>query len=453
MNPRSRPALVTRARFRRDAARDRHVLVVPEGVVALTDEGAEITALCDGRRTLSAVSKTVAEAHPEAPSEEVAADVEAFVDRLVTRGWMVLGEPLPEPPVALLAELTYRCPLRCAYCSNPTNWRDYGRELDTAGWQRVLREAAELGVLHVHFSGGEPLLRDDLEDLVRAARDAELYTNLITSAWRLGPERLDALRRAGLDHVQVSVQDSDAARADAVAGIALHDEKLAAARRVRDAGLALSLNVVLHRGNVERTGELIALAESVGAQRIELANTQWHGSAATHRAALMPSREALEAAKAVALRERDRLRGRLDVIWVVPDWWEGTPKPCTDGWGRSFVTVVPDGTVLPCAGAHGLPGMRFDNVAARSLADIWNHGEDFARFRGTAWMPAGCATCDRRDVDFGGCRCQAFALTGDPARTDPACAKSPDHGLIQALRREPPPPDGPLHRIDLRRTS
>ena len=362
---------------------------------------------------------------------------------------------MSDPPVALLAELTYRCPLRCAYCSNPTDWRDYGDELDTAVWSRVLREAAELGALHVHFSGGEPLLRDDLESLVRAARDAGLYTNLITSAWRVTRERLAALADAGLDHVQVSVQDSDAAHADALAGTAVHAHKLEAAREVKALGMALSVNAVLHQRNLARVGEIIALAESVGAERLELANTQWHGSALAHRDALMPDRETLARAQAVALAARARLRGTMDVIWVIPDWYEDAPRPCMDGWGRRFVTVIPTGVVLPCPGAHGLPGMVFDSVRDRPLGDIWREGEDFQRYRGTGWMSSTCAGCERRDVDFGGCRCQAFALTGDAARTDPSCPKSPDHRLVRDLRRERPAtakePGGPLYRIDIRR--
>ncbi|MDB4931129.1 MAG: hypothetical protein JWM10_3613 [Myxococcaceae bacterium] len=359
-----------------------------------------------------------------------------------------------DPPVALLAELTYRCPLRCAYCSNPADWRDYGDELDAAAWSRVLREAADLGALHVHFSGGEPLLRDDLESLVRAARDAGLYTNLITSAWRVTRERLAALADAGLDHVQVSVQDSDAPRADRLAGTTAHAHKLGAARQVKALGMALSINAVLHQRNLARVGEIIALAESVGAERLELANTQWHGSALAHRDALMPDRETLARAQSVALAARERLRGTMDVIWVIPDWYEDAPRPCMDGWGRRFVTVVPTGVALPCPGAHDLPGMVFDNVRERSLGDIWREGRDFQKFRGTDWMSPTCASCERREVDFGGCRCQAFALTGDAARTDPACPKSPDHALVRDLRRARPAAvadEGPLYRIDIRR--
>ncbi len=355
------------------------------------------------------------------------------------------------PPLALLAELTYRCPLRCAYCSNPTDWRRYGDELDTDAWVRVVHEAADLGVLHLHLSGGEPLLRDDVEPIARAGRDAGLYVNVITSAWGVDRARIDALAAAGVDHVQVSLQHTDGARGDAIAGVEAHAHKLAVARMVREAGMELSINVVLHRGNLACVGDVIALAHDLGAQRIELANTQYHGSAFPHREALLPSRAQLDEALATARTWKARLAGRLDVIYVVPDWFADAPKPCTGGWGRQFLTVIPDGTVLPCAGAHDLPGMVFDNVRAKPLATIWRRGQDFERFRGTAWMGDPCASCEHRERDWGGCRCQAFALTGDPAVTDPACAKSPHHARIVAERevaREAPPT---LYRLDTTR--
>ncbi len=357
----------------------------------------------------------------------------------------------PEPPLALLAELTYRCPLRCGYCSNPADWRRFAPELDTDAWRRVAREAGAMGVHHLHLSGGEPLLRDDLEAIVAEGRDAGLFVNLITSAWGTAPERWRRLADAGCDHVQVSFQDVDPARADAIAGTEAHAHKLDAARRVREAGMALSVNVVLHRANTARLRDFVALAESLGAERIELATAQYHGSAFAHRAELLPTRAMVERALAEAREERERVRGRLDVIYVLPDWFTDLPKPCTGGWGRRFLTVIPDGTALPCAGAHGLPGMALDNVKAKGLADIWARGADFARFRGTDWMREPCRSCERREVDFGGCRCQAFALTGDPAATDPACAKSPDHGLILRERDLPRAEPTVVYRADLTR--
>lgn len=357
------------------------------------------------------------------------------------------------PPLALVAELTYRCPLRCGYCSNPTSWRDHADALTAADWSRVLAEAAALGVLHVHLSGGEPLLRADLEAIVASARDAGLYVNLITSAWGLERARLERLVGAGVDHVQISVQDLDASTADVLAGVESHARKLVACEWVREAGAALSLNVVLHRANIDRTGGFIALAERVGAERIELANTQYHGSARVHREALMPTREQVARNAAVAADERARLRGRCEVIWVMPDWFADLPSPCNDGWGRRFITVTPDGVALPCAGAHVFPDLDRDSVLARPLREIWFEGRDFNRYRGAAWMREPCASCARRDDDFGGCRCQAFALTGDGANTDPACAKSPQHALISAARlsgRAEPAPV--VYRIDARRT-
>ena len=356
------------------------------------------------------------------------------------------------PPIALLAELTYRCPLRCGYCSNPTDWRSYAPELGSADWCRVLREAGALGVLHAHLSGGEPLLREDLEEIVAAAREAGLYVNLITSAWGLTRARLGALLDAGVDHVQVSFQDLDAAPADRLAGTAAHAQKLAACRMVKELGAALSLNVVLHRANIDRTEGFVALAEELGAERIELANAQHHGSARLHGDALRPTRGQVARNALIALAARERLRGRCDVIWVMPDWYADLPTPCNDGWGRRFVTVIPDGTALPCAGAHVLPGLARDNVRDRALADIWRDGADFARYRGDAWMREPCASCDRREVDFGGCRCQAFALTGDGASTDPTCHKSPHHGLVRGARLDDDAPDVPLvYRADLLR--
>jgi pyrroloquinoline quinone biosynthesis protein E len=372
-----------------------------------------------------------------------------LLDRLVARGFVTDPEARDvesanvesivrtsrdgEPPVALLAELTYRCPLRCGYCSNPIDFPSYRDELDEAGWKRVLDEAAAMGVYHVHFSGGEPLLRADLESLVAHARGAGLYTNLITSAYGWSEARIDRLVEAGIDHIQVSFQDSEAESADRIAGTTVHTQKLAAAKAIAGRGIALSVNVVLHRGNLARVGELIALAESLGAVRIELANTQYHGWALTNREALIPTREALVEASIVADRERARLRGTMDVIYVFPDYYTDVPKPCMDGWGRRFVTVIPDGTALPCPGAHALP-IAFENVKGRSLGSIWNESAGFAAFRGTGWMGEPCVSCERRDIDFGGCRCQAFALTGDARATDPACAKAPAHSMVANAR-------------------
>ncbi len=342
-----------------------------------------------------------------------------------------------EPPLALLAELTHRCPLRCPYCSNPLALDRAGRELDTASWQRVLGEAAALGVLQVHFSGGEPLARRDLATLVGHAARAGLYGNLITSGIGLDAARMAALAEAGLEHVQISLQDPDPAQGDRVAGLAgAQQQKHRAARLVRDAGLPLTINAVVHRQNLDRLPEMIDLALALGADRLEIAHVQYYGWALRNRAALLPSREQLERATALVDAARIRLKGVLAIDYVVPDYYAHRPKSCMGGWGRRFLNVSPSGNVLPCHAAETLTGLRFPNVAEASLAEIWHADPAFERFRGTAWMPEPCRSCERREIDWGGCRCQAFALTGDAARTDPACALSPDHALLALARGE-----------------
>jgi pyrroloquinoline quinone biosynthesis protein E len=337
-------------------------------------------------------------------------------------------------PFGLLAELTYGCPLHCPYCSNPLNLGDYTNELTTAEWQRVLGEARELGVLQLHLSGGEPLLRRDLAGLVRRASDLGLYTNLITSALGLTARRAGQLRDAGLDHVQISVQADEPALSDRLAGAPSFARKLAAARLVKDLGWPLTLNVVLHRSNIDRIGRILGLAEELGADRIELANTQYYGWAWRNRDGLLPGRTQLDRAEAVVRAARERLRGRMEIIYVLPDYYGRYPKPCMGGWGRRQLTVVPNGDVLPCPTAHALPLPRV-SVREHSLAWIWDHSALFQRFRGTGWMPDPCRSCDRRELDFGGCRCQAFQLTGDAARTDPVCHLAPDHAIVaEAVR-------------------
>jgi PqqA peptide cyclase len=332
-------------------------------------------------------------------------------------------------PFGLLAELTYRCPLHCPYCSNPLALDAYGDELGTAEWLRVLGEARELGVLQLHLSGGEPLLRRDLVELVRRAGELGLYTHLITSALGLTARRAEELRAAGLDHVQISVQADEAGLSDRLAGTPSFERKLAAARLVKELGWPLTLNVVLHRRNLDRITGILGLAEELGADRLELAHTQYYGWALRNRSGLLPSRAQVARAEAVARAARERLAGRMEVIYVLPDYYGRYPKPCMGGWGRRQLTVVPNGDVLPCPTAHTLPLPRA-SVREHSLAWIWARSPLFQSFRGTAWMSEPCRSCPRRDVDFGGCRCQAFQLTGDAARTDPVCHLSPDHGLV-----------------------
>ena len=342
-----------------------------------------------------------------------------------------------EPPLGLLAELTHRCPLRCPYCSNPLTLTRPGEEMDTAAWARVFREAAALGVLQVHLSGGEPTARRDLPELVRAASEAGLYTNLITAGVLLDAAKVAALAAAGLDHVQLSVQDAEPTSADHIGGMAGgHAKKLEAARLIREAGLPLTLNAVVHRRNLDRLPELIALALELGAGRLEVAHVQYYGWAFANRSALLPTRAQLDAATATVEAARAAHKGRLVIDYVIPDYHAKRPKACMGGWGRRVLAITPAGRALPCHAAESLPGLDFPSVRDTPLAEIWYQSEAFNRFRGTAWMPEPCRSCDRRDSDFGGCRCQAFALTGDAAATDPACELSPHHALLDLAVQE-----------------
>ncbi|MEV4095115.1 pyrroloquinoline quinone biosynthesis protein PqqE [Streptosporangium saharense] len=337
----------------------------------------------------------------------------------------------PAPPWAMLAELTHGCPLHCPYCSNPVGLIPRSRELETADWVRVFEEAAALGVIHAHLSGGEPLLRPDLREITEAAARNGVYTQLVTSGVGLDADRLAELVGAGLHSVQLSVQDSTAAASDLIAGTRSFAAKERAAALVREAGLPLGLNVVLHRRNLDSVEGIVELAATWGAERVELANTQFYGWALRNRRALLPTREQLARAKESVERLRERVEG-VELIWVVPDYFDGVPKPCMGGWGAISLTVGPDGSVLPCPAAYDLP-LEFPNVRDHSLEWIWRRSTAFEAYRGTEWMNGPCAGCPRREVDFGGCRCQAFALTGDASRTDPACGLSPDHHLITEL--------------------
>jgi pyrroloquinoline quinone biosynthesis protein E len=339
-----------------------------------------------------------------------------------------------DKPFGLLAELTYSCPLACAYCSNPLALGDYADELTTAEWQRVFAEARELGVLQLHLSGGEPLLRRDIVDLVRTATELGLYTNLVTSAIGLSRRRAQQLRAAGLDHVQVSVQADEPALSDRIAGSPSFARKIEAARLVKELGWPLTLNVVLHRQNIHRVADVLRLAEELMADRLELANTQYYGWAWRNRAALLPSRTQLEDAEEVVRAARERLAGRMEVLYILPDYYSRYPKPCMGGWGKRQLTVAPNGDALPCPAAQSLP-LPGANVRKDSLAWIWTDSPLFRRFRGTDWMPDPCRSCDQRETDFGGCRCQAFQLTGDAARTDPVCHLSPDRALVDEAVR------------------
>jgi pyrroloquinoline quinone biosynthesis protein E len=300
----------------------------------------------------------------------------------------------------------------------------------------VFAQAEELGALQINLTGGEPLLRGDLELLVGEAKRLELYVNLITSGLPLARERLVDLARAGLDSVQVSLQDAQRASSERIAGTASFRQKLAVARWVKELGLPLTLNVVLHRENLDRIGEIVTLAEELAADRLELANTQYLGWALVNREALLPTKEQLARARELASAAKERLKGRMEVLFVLPDYYSDRPKACMNGWGQRYVVVAPDGRALPCHLAHTIPNLYFDSVRERTLADIWANSPAFQAFRGEAWMSETCRSCERRKIDFGGCRCQAFHLTGDASATDPACALSPDHGLVLAARNK-----------------
>ncbi len=347
---------------------------------------------------------------------------------------MSLPPPLPpDPPLALLAELTHRCPLQCPYCSNPQELLAAGRELATEDWSRVIDEAAALGVLQIHFSGGEPMVRRDLEKLVARARAAGLYSNLITSGVA-GADRLSNLAHDGLDHVQLSFQDAEAEPAERIGNLpGAQEKKRAFAEAVRAAGLPLTVNAVVHRQNLDRLEATIDLALSLAAGRLEIAHVQYYGWALKNRAALMPTRAQVRAASDIVDAARRRLSGRLVIDYVNPDYLARRPKACMGGWGRQFLNIAPDGEVLPCHAAATIPGIAFDNVRDRPLAEIWRSSAAFNRFRGTGWMPEPCRSCERREVDWGGCRCQALAVAGRAEATDPACELSPDHETIARL--------------------
>src|SRR5437763_12241135 len=339
-------------------------------------------------------------------------------------------------PYALLAEITYRCPLHCPYCSNPTQARG-DQELTTNEWTRVIREAADLGVLQIGFSGGEPLARRDLPDLTRAARDANLYSNLITSRIGLDDDRLCALRDAGLDSIQLSFQSDNTNLADEIAGTRAHQHKLDVAAKIRAAGIPLSLNFVIHRRNIDRLPQMINIAESLHAERVELANVQFYGWAFLNRAALLPTREQVVRAREIATAAKARLAGKIDIFYVLPDYYENRPKPCLSGWGQRYLTVNPIGEVLPCPTASSaIPDLRFENVRARDLDWIWRESESFNRFLGTELMPEPCHSCPQREIYFVGCRCQAALLTGNAANTDPVCTLSPNRAIVDAVLGE-----------------
>ncbi|HET6179878.1 MAG TPA: pyrroloquinoline quinone biosynthesis protein PqqE [Candidatus Sulfotelmatobacter sp.] len=335
-------------------------------------------------------------------------------------------------PLALIAEVTHRCPLHCVYCSNPLELAGVQAELSTEEWTRVFQQSGQLGMLHAHFTGGEPLARPDLTELIAAARAAGLYTNLITSGIGLNDTRLQALVSAGLDHIQISFQDSREEAANWIAGAKAHAHKIELSRAIRRHKVAFTVNLVVHRQNLDHLEEMIAFIEQLNPERVEIAHTQYYGWALANRAALMPTHAQLEKAVAIVADAEKRFAGRIRIDSVVPDYYAKYPKACMGGWGRRLMLINPAGKVLPCHAAEVLPGMSFENVREKTLEWIWQESSSFRGFRGEDWMPEPCRSCERRTEDFGGCRCQAFLLAGDASVTDPACSLAPSHSIVEA---------------------
>ena len=339
-------------------------------------------------------------------------------------------------PLALIAEVTHRCPLHCVYCSNPLELAGTKTELSTEEWTSVFQQSGTLGMLHAHFTGGEPLARPDLTKLISAARAGGLYTNLITSGIGLDESRLQALVSAGLDHIQISFQDSREEAANWIAGAKAHAHKIELSRAIRKYKIAFTVNLVVHRQNLDRLEDMIAFIERLSPERVEIAHTQYYGWALANRAALLPTRAQLEKAVAIVAAAEKRLAGRIRIDSVVPDYYAKYPKACMGGWGRRLMLINPAGKVLPCHAAEVLPGLSFENVREKTLAWIWQESSSFRRFRGEDWMPEPCRSCDRRAEDFGGCRCQAFLLAADAMATDPACSLAPSHAIVESAVRE-----------------
>jgi PqqA peptide cyclase len=336
-------------------------------------------------------------------------------------------------PLALIAELTHRCPLHCVYCSNPLAMQNAASELSTTEWTRVFEQAGRAGSLHVHLTGGEPLARSDLVELTARARSAGLYVNLITSGIGLSEKRLTALTEAGLEHFQLSFQGVREELADEIAGARSHSHKLALARLIRQFKLAFTMNVVVHRQNLDQLSAILAMAEELAPDRLEIANVQYYGWALRNRDALMPTRQQIEQSQATVRAAQERLAGRMRIDYVAADYYGRYPKACMGGWGRRLMLIDPAGQALPCHAAGVIPGLTFENVREHSLEWIWQQSPAFQAFRGEAWMPEPCRSCDRRSEDFGGCRCQAWLLTGDARATDPVCSLSSEHSLVEKV--------------------
>ena len=341
------------------------------------------------------------------------------------------NNPKLTPPRWLLAELTYSCPLQCPYCSNPLDYAKHSSELSTDDWKRVLTQARKMGAVQLGFSGGEPLTRQDLPELVKHARELGYYSNLITSGYGLDEDKIIQLKTAGLDHIQVSIQASTQELNDHLAGTKSYHHKKEVARWVKKQGYPMVLCVVIHRENIHQMQQILEMAEELEADYLELANTQYYGWAHLNRDLLLPTQEQFIEAEQIAQAFKEKVAGKMKIYYVVPDFYEDRPKACMNGWGTTFLTIAPDGVALPCHSARELPGLECPNVKDDSIEQIWNESKAFNFFRGDAWMKEPCRSCDEKQKDFGGCRCQAYLLTGDMYNADPVCSKSPDHHVIQ----------------------
>ena len=443
IKPDSKPAFARYSRLHEDRVRGRFVILAPERAYELDPIAVAVLQLCDGRRSLADIADAFARTY-SAPVEAIAKDVAECCRVWRTSAFCVTDRtasflrPFPRAtssyapfaggPAGLLAEITHRCPLQCPYCSNPLELERAHAELTADEWGEAFRQAAAMGVLQLHLSGGEPTVRRDLDRILAHGVEAGLYTNLITAGVLLSEDSLSRLAAIGLDHVQVSLQDVDPENADRISGYKGGlEKKRDVARWASALGIGLTINAPIHRQNIDHLPAIIDFAVEVGAQRLEVAHIQYYAWAQRNRAALIPTREKFLETVGIVDRAKETLAGVLNFDFVIHDHYARLPKACMGGWGRSIVVVTPSGRVLPCHAAQTLPGLVFDNLRERALADIWRHGAAFEAFRGEAWMKAPCRSCDRRAVDFGGCRCQAFAVAGDASMADPACHLSPDH--------------------------
>ena len=449
IGPDSHPAFTRYARLHEDRARGRTVALAPERAYELDPIGVIVLSAIDGQISVGDLAAKLAQQYA-APVDVIARDVTTLLQGLADKRLLREGpDPFTRPalsaftqsitpyeggPAGLLAELTHRCPLQCPYCSNPLELERANTELTAQEWGETFRQAAAIGALQLHLSGGEPTTRRDLEEILAYAVEAGLYTNLITSAVLLTKERLARLAEIGLDHVQVSIQDIVPDNADRISayedGVA---KKYDVARWAREFGLGLTINAPMHRQNIAHLPQIIDFAVAVDAQRIEIAHIQYYAWAQLNRAALIPTRETFLETVGVVDEAKKRLAGVLNFDFVIHDHYASRPKTCTGGWGKSIIAVTPSGKALPCHAAQTLPGLFFDNVCDKHLGEIWREGAAFNAYRGTGWMKEPCSSCDRREIDYGGCRCQALALSGDPAATDPACQLSPDHARFAAF--------------------